>query len=204
MKRAASQETAPGTVGSVVDRRYRCGAAARWLPRSLGGAVLVAATLMALEVDATVVRMLPFVRQLVMAAGALVAWLIVRGGAEVRVVFGLTREALVVGTETEGARLPLADVERLDWAPPFSGSLSWIPAAVLLDRNGTSWRVPALLDGGDAMIRELLARAGRHDLDTWAEVYRVAERMGRSRVRIRTGYGVVVALLVAGTLHWTV
>jgi hypothetical protein len=187
---------------SIVDRTFRCGVAARWLPRALGGAVLAASTLVSLEVDSTIVRLLPHVRSLMVITGALLAWVIVRRGEEVRLVFGLARDALWIGGEPDGVRLQFRDIRRLDWAPPFSGSLAWIPAAVVVDRNGKPWRVPALVDEGDAMVRELLARAGRHDLDTWAEVYRVPARMGRYRARVRTGYAIALAVVLAGTLHW--
>lgn len=186
----------------AVDRTYRCGAAARWLPRALGGAVLLALTLMGLEVSPEIVRILPLVRQLVVAAGALSALLIVRHGAEVRHVFGLAPDAMVVGHERTGARLEYADLARLDWSPPLSGSLAWIPAAVLVDRQGKAWRVPALLSEGDEMMRGLLARARRDDLDEWAAAYRIVERMARYRLRIRIGYAVTTAVAAVGVAHW--
>lgn len=187
---------------AIVERRYRCGTAARWLPRSLGGAVLVLATLTALDLDPAIARMLPFVRQLVLATGALLAWGIVRGGAEVHVVFGLARDALVVGTDGKGPRLRFEDIERVGWAPSMSGSLAWIPAAVLTDRSGTVWRLPGLLEDGGELVRELVKRAGRSDLETWVEVYRLSTRLNGARARLGAGYGVVVGLLLLGTLHW--
>ena len=44
----------------------------------------------------------------------------------------------------------------------------------------------------------LLRAADRHDLDSWAEVYRIVPRMGRHALRTRLGYGVAVAIVVVG------
>ena len=126
------------------ERVYGCGAAARWLPRALAAAVLMTAMFGVFRIDGTGDALLPTVRRLVVVAGALLALGVARKGSEVRCKFGLTREALTVVVGSRHYRLELADVRRLDYAAPFAGSLNWLPAAVLVDKDGRSWRVPKI------------------------------------------------------------
>jgi hypothetical protein len=168
----------------------------------VGAAVLVATLLGALRVDARANPMLPHVQRLVIVAGAFVALVIVRRGSEVRREFRLVDGGLEVSVGSRHARLQLEDVDRLYYAAPFAGSTSWIPATVLIDREGRSWRIPALLQQGDRLLRELLAAAGRNDLDAWADAYRVLPRMGRATLYVRSGYAVVVALLAAAFVYY--
>lgn len=184
------------------DRLYRCGTAARWLPRTLAAAILVTAMLGAFRLDPAGAALLPMVRQFVVFAGALLALGVARKGAEVRIRFGLASNALIVTVGSRNWRLLWPEIQRLDWAAPFAGSLSWLPATVLIDRDGRSWRVPALIDGGDQLLVELLRRAERHDLDSWAEVYHVVPRMARYRLRIRVGYAIALLILVVGVAYY--
>lgn len=180
------------------ERIYGCGAAARWLPRALAAAVLMTAMFGVFRIDDTGDALLPTVRRFIVVAGALLALSVARKGSEVRCKFGLTGEALTVVVGSRHYRLELADVGRLDYAAPFAGSLNWLPAAVLIDKDGRSWRVPALVRDGDELFAELLRRANRHDLDSWAEVYRIVPRMGRYTFRIRLGYAVAAAIALVG------
>jgi len=190
-RRSQTGETEP-------ERLYGCGPAARWLPRAMAAAVLATSMLSAFRIDATSQAMAPTVRNVVVFAGALLALGVVRKGSEVRHVFGLTGDALTVVVGSRSLRLGLAEIQRLDYAAPFAGSTSWLPASVILDRDGRAWRVPALIDGGDRLFVELLRRAARHDLDSWADEYHIVPRMGRYRWRIRMGYAVTAAILVVG------
>jgi len=184
------------------DRIYRCSGAARWLPRGLAAAVLVAAMLGAFRIETSADPLLPHVRRFVVLVGAVLAVGIVRKGREVRCTFGLTRDAIVIAAGSRSIRLELEEIQRLDWAGPFGGSLNWMPAALLIDNDGRSWRVPALVERGDELFTELLGRAARHDLEAWADAYHIVARMARYPFRVRVGYVVVAATLVAGVVYY--
>jgi len=181
---------------------WACGAPARWLPRTLAGAVLAAATLAALRIDPAIESLVPFVRRFVVVAGAVAALGIARKGAEVRCRFAVTADALHVEIGSRRPRLVLDDIRRLDWAPPFAGSTNWLPAAVAIDREGRSWRIPALVEDGAGLIEQLLRHAGRNDLDGWADVRRLRERMGRSGLLLRVGYALALAVLLSGLAYY--
>lgn len=184
------------------ERFYGCGAAARWLPRTLAAAVLATAMFGALRIDGSGDALIPTVRRLVIVAGALLALGVARKGSEVRCRFGLTDRALTVAVGSRRFDLELAAIQRLDYASPFSGSLNWLPATVLVDKDGRSWRVPALVNEGDELFEDLLRRTDRHDLDSWAEVYRIVPRMARYSFRIRFGYGVAAAIALVGVGYY--
>jgi hypothetical protein len=156
----------------------------------------------AFRIDGTGDSLLPTVRRFVIVAGALMALGVARKGSEVRCRFGLTEDALTVVVGSRHFRLALADVQRLDYAAPFAGSLSWLPAAVLVDKDGAGWRIPALVSKGDELFAQLLRNAARHDLDSWAEVYRIVPRLGRYSFRIRIGYGVAAAIALVGVGYY--
>jgi hypothetical protein len=168
----------------------------------LAAAVLVTAMCAALRIEGTADSLLPTVRRFVVVAGALLALGVARKGSEVRCKFGLTGDALTVVAGSRHFRLDLADIQRLDYSSPFSGSLSWLPAAVLVDKDGRNWRVPALVHDGDELFTELLGNADRHDLDSWADVYRIVPRMRRYAFRIRVGYGVAAAIALVGVAYY--
>jgi hypothetical protein len=142
------------------------------------------------------------VRQFVVIAGAIVGLGVARKGSEVRCRFGLAGQSLVIRVGSRELRLELGQIERLDYDLPFGGSLSWLPATVLVDRGGRSWRIPALVEGGDQLITDLLQRADRHDLYSWADVYHIVARMGRARQWVRAGYAVAAAVLLAGIAYY--
>jgi hypothetical protein len=164
--------------------------------------VLVATTLGAFHVEPRADTLLPYIQRFVVLVGALLAVMIVRRGAVVRRAFGLAGDSLLVSDGRHTSRLRLADVERLDYAAPFGGTTSWIAATELTDRDGRVWRIPALLEDGDRLVRNLIERSGRNDLESWAEAYRVVPRMGRSASHVRMGYAAVVGLLVAGVVYY--
>jgi hypothetical protein len=165
-------------------------------------AVLVATTLGAFRVEPRANALLPYVQRFVVLAGALLAFSVVRRGAEVRRAFGLVGDTLLVSVGRHTSRLRLDDIERLDYSAPFAGTTSWMAATVLSDRDGRSWRIPTLVEDGDLLVRELIQRSGRNDLESWAEAYRVVSRMGRTARHIRLGYAVVVGLLVASVVYY--
>jgi len=180
---------------------FRCGAAARWLPRALGGSVLAATllgTLGAAVSRGTVGRR---AAQFLTVVGAAAAWIVVRSGAETRHAFRLTDDALVVVSGRRESRVELGSLARLDFEPAFTRRGRWIPAAVLVDGAGTAWRVPALLESGDRFVRELLTRARRNDLDAWAAERDLSRRMAQARGRVVLGYAIAAGLLVASVAH---
>ena len=185
------------------DATFRCGRAARWMPRVLGGSVLLATLLFAIDERGPGGTIERRVRQFVGIAGALAALVIVRSGGELRGSFRFAGRVLVVGVGRAESRLGLDSIERLDFAPPFSRPMVWLPATVLIDRSGVAWRVPALLDHGAEFVRELLERAARADLQGWAVERDLDRRMSRVWIRLWSGYLVaagVVALGVARSL----
>ena len=192
----------PGTPEPAPDVVYRCGPAARWLPRALAASVLAGAMLAGSRIDPSVAPLVPFVRQFVILAGAVLAVMIVRKGGEVRFSFGLTRDALIVAAGKRTARLELSRVKRVDYEAPMGGSMNWVPATVLIDDEGRGWRVPSLVERGDRLIVDLLGRAARNDLDAWADAHHVVPRMGRYSLRVRAGYALVAIVLVASLAYY--
>lgn len=175
---------------SVAVRTYRASAPARWLPRALAGSLLAAATLVALSVDPAGVSdySRPFGIALVVLAAVAALW-VVRRGAEVRVRVTPASKDIEFRLASSSARLAYADVDRVDYAPAFGPSRSWLPAMTLVDRDGEIWRVPALLDDGPSLVADIVARAARSDLEAWAEARGLASRMRGSRRRLAAGYG---------------
>ena len=182
---------------SDVGRSYRASTAARWLPRTLGAAILVASTLWALRADPRIDPLAPYVARFVVLVGALAAFVVVRAGAEVRHEVSLDDTGIRIGSGGRMRSLEWPDVERLDWIAPFTSGRRWIPAAALVDRFGAAWRLPALIADGDGLIRELLRRSGRSDLAAWAEVYRLERRMRRHGSRSAIGYATAAAFVLA-------
>ena len=181
---------------------YRCGLAARWLPRALAAAVLVAAVLAAFRFDPhEVLSASRYLRNfLAVLGGALALW-IVRKGGEVRTMFAVLDDELLIRHGMREYSLRLEDLDRLAYETPFAQSRTWLPALVLRDRFGQSWRVSAFLDGGGQFLEELLLRTGRSDLRSWAETLRLEEIMARAGRRVLIGYAASAAILAAGLLY---
>ena len=108
---------------SVGPRRYRCAAAARWLPRALAGSVLAAAMFASFRIDPRV-NTLGWgpVRTFVVLAGGVVALLILRKAAEVRTVVEVDEVALSFRHGSREATLPLRDLESVEYETLFSAS----------------------------------------------------------------------------------
>lgn len=181
---------------------YRCGLAARWLPRALAASVLVAAVLAAFRFDPhEVLTASKYLRNLLAVLGGALALWIVRKGAEVRTEFAVSDTELLVRHGARSWSLRLQDLERLAYESPFAQSRTWLPALVLRDRFGQAWRISALLDHGERLLDELLAKAGRSDLRSWAETLRLRETLARSGRRVVIGYVASAAVLAAGLFY---
>jgi hypothetical protein len=182
---------------------FRCGLAARWLPRVLGGAVLAAVTLAALRLDLRGDHpFLTHVRNFSVLFGGLVALWIVRKGAEIRRIFEVDDEGVTFIYRSRRAVLRFKDMVRLGYAAPFADSRNWLPAMLLHDRHRQVWRVPALVGEGDQLLSLLLEKAGRSDLESWAETLALARRMAGSRRRTAIGYALALAVLLSGLLYY--
>lgn len=182
---------------------FRCGLAARWLPRALGGACLAAATLAALRLDLQGEHsLLTHVRNFSVLFGGVVALWIVRKGAEVRRVLEVDDEGVAFIYRSRRSLLRFTDMVRLGYAAPFADSRNWLPAMLIHDRHRQVWRIPALVGGGDLLLERLLRKSGRSDLESWAETLALARRMAGSGRRIAIGYALAGAVLLAGLLYY--
>ena len=182
---------------------YRCGAAARWLPRALAGSLLAAALVATMRVDPEVVisGSRGFRTAVVILAAVLALWILRRGG-EVRLRIEVNARDLVFEFGAQSSTLRLADVETLRYDAPFGVSRSWLPATVLIDRAGREWRLPSLLDDGDRLVEKILQRSGKQNLEAWAHAMRIRSRMSRGAIRVRLGYATAAAILGAGWLYY--
>jgi hypothetical protein len=187
----------------VAELPHRCGVAARWLPRTLAASVLIATLLVSARIESW--RAVPGVQSfrllLVLAAAVLALW-IVRKGGEVRMRIGVRGEEVAFAVGSRQAVLRLDDVEGLRFEPPLAATRHWLPAAVLLDREARYWRLPAVLEHGDQLVRELLEASGREDLRTWDEVYSLRRRMGRPGRTVALGYTLAGALILAAGIFY--
>ena len=180
-------------------RSWTAGPAARRLPWALAAATMVAAAIAAGRVEP---RALPVggaeARIAVLLIGALAGWWLARAGAELRRRVELDSAELAWIDGERRSALRLADIEALGWAPPLSSRRRWVPAMTLVDRFGQVHRVPALLDHGDGLVRDLVARAGdMHHVEAWARTLGLERRMGRVLGRLAVGYAVAVLVPVA-------
>ena len=182
---------------------FRCSSAARWLPRTLAGAVLLGALISGqkIAVPARAAGM-NLVAPAVALVGAILALAIVRKGGEVRLEVAVQSGFLRLGLGERHADLPFDRIESLGWASPFSGSRHWLPAAVAVDREGARWRLPGLLRNGDRLIAELIAASGRSDLQAWSETLGLERQMARSGPRIVIGYTVAAVLTAAAVVFY--
>lgn len=183
--------------------RFSCGAAARWLPRSLAGATLAVAMLIVagLETETPIYGMRMFRILLVMLAAAVALW-VVRKGGEVRMVVSLEEEGVAFEVGSRSAEVAYDEIEAVGYEAPFGPSRSWLPAAVLLDRSGRSWRLSGLLADGGRLVEEFVRRSGREDLAAWVDAQDIRSKMARSATRIRIGYAVVAVVVAVGLVFY--
>jgi len=183
---------------STSARLFRCGAAARWLPRCLAAAILVGALLASYRVGPKAhAAGWSYAGPLVVVAGAAAALWILRKGAELRTGLVPVEEGLEFVDGRRRTLLRWKEIDSLSYAPPFSTGRYWLPAAVLGDRDGRGWRISALTSDGTELIGELLRRASRSDLDAWADALQLDRRMARPGRSVLCGYAVAAAVLSA-------
>jgi len=177
----------------------RCGVAARWMPRVLGGALLAAAAIvnLTLEPYAAVSGMVKGV--LVVAAAAAALWL-VRAGSEARMEVAVEADKIRLGARGRYVELAIRDIEAIDYDPPFSSARRWLPAIVLIDRRDRRWRIPASIEGGAAMVEELVEHSGQDRLRAWADARRIPGRLAMSPWFTAAGYGVAAGWVVAAAI----
>jgi len=182
---------------------FRCGAAARWLPRVLAGSVLATAMFVAMRPGpaSAVLGAREFRAGLVIMAGVVALW-VVRKGGEVRIEVGLGRNGLVLSRGPHRTELAYDEIDGLRYEAPFGTSKSWLPAVVLTDRRGAAWRLSSLLDRGGDLIDDLLQLSGRQDLHAWADALRIRRRMAGSGRRVGLGYGGACVVLLAGVIFY--
>jgi hypothetical protein len=169
------------------------------LPRTLAGAVLVAGLLASAHVEPT----LPganTLRALLAVVAAIAALWVVRRAGEVRLRVTAGAKGLTFERGAHSASLPYDDIDAIRFEAPFGASRSWLPAAVLVDRQGRDWRLCALLSSGDRLVADIVERSGREGLATWVDEHRVLRRMSLSRLRVRLGYAMALAVLLAPAL----
>jgi len=184
------------------ERRFRCGPLARWLPRALAGAVLVAALLAGQRIEQRG-GVGAQAQLLIVAAGAILALWVLRQGSEVRVEVEIDHRGLVFRRGAHRSALRFSAIEGLTWAPSFSLSRTWVPGCVLLDTEGRHWRLCALLRHGDRLVEELLRRAGRDSLAIWAAERSVVRHMARTGMFVALGYAAVATILaLALSFYW--
>lgn len=186
---------------STSSRVYRCGAAARWLPRCLAAAILGGALLASYRFGPKTVQAgWTYAGPLVVIAGAAAGLWILRKGAELRIGLVLSEEGLEFVDGGRRTLLRWQEIDSLSYAPPFSSGRYWLPATVVGDRDGRAWRISALMSEGGSLIGQLLRRAGRSDLEAWADALQLERRMTRPGLSIVGGY--TTAFVVLATAMW--
>jgi hypothetical protein len=182
---------------------FRCGAAARWLPRTLGSVVLAAATMAAFRMDPHgFLLSSTYIRNGVVLAGALAALFIVRLGAEVRTTVEVGETGLLFSHGARSHPLSYDNISRLGYAAPFAATRNWLPAMLLFDKDRGCWRLLSMIRDGDRLLRMMLERSGRADLVAWAESLTLERRMAGSARRVIIGYIISAAVLAAGLLYY--
>jgi hypothetical protein len=169
------------------------------MPRVLGGAVLAAAAIVHLSLEPHAVFSGTVKGVLVVAAAAGALWL-VRAGSEARMEVAVEADRIKLGGRGRYVELAIREIEALDYDPPFSSTRRWLPALVLIDRRDRRWRIPASIEGGEAMVGEIVERSGQDRLRAWADARRIVPRMAASRWFTAAGYAAAVGLVVAAAV----
>jgi hypothetical protein len=182
---------------------YRCSAAARWLPRTLAGTVVLAALLVTSRfgnapgiVGSARLRMAIWI-----GAGLLALWLL-RKGAELRLRVSLTGNSLVFDYGGKPSSLRIEEIETLRFAPPFSWRRSWVAATVLQDGRGRTFRLPVALVAGDCLVSAVVARSAREDLSSWVDALKILPRMQRGRMHQALGYTIAAGIALAAVFFY--
>ena len=187
--------------------------AARWLPRVLALALLALGLVAAARAGRIEpqpgVSVPPLTQRLVQSqqlffalVGLLAGVAVIRGGAEVRTRARLGGEALHVTAGIGEIDIEYDKMERLEFASPFSQSRTrWLPATVIVDKWGQAFRLPATLQQGDRLIREIVRRSGREELAAWSQALQLEKRMGRPQLCLAVGYGLAVTAALAALIH---
>ena len=178
---------------------YRCGAAARWLPRVAAAAVLLAFLLVSFRFQAWESN--PGgspLRVFMVVIGAAIGLWILRSGAEVRLKVDLEDERVRLSYGTVSSTVALDKVDRFEFDHPMTASRRLLPAAVLLDEKGTAWRLPVVLESGADLIDAIVERSGREDLAAWADSLPLRQRMNRAGLVTAVGYGAAAAVVASG------
>lgn len=172
----------------------RCSVACRWAPRVLGAAMLAAAYITSRGIDPD--GLLPAsstFRMLVVVAGAVLALWLVRTGSEVYLEVGAADEGVVFRAHGRERVLGYTDIAAIRYDGAMAGGKRWIPAVVVVDRKGLSWRIPAMMDRCRELLDTILERSGDSGARAWAEERKVHARIGRSRSVIFAAYVISVA-----------
>lgn len=180
---------------------FACSPSTRRLPIVLAAAAVVAAAIAAMRVDPHgVLPNAAWVRGLLVAAGVVVGVRIVLSLAELPLRVTVRESDLLLVRRKRTFALSYEDLGALDYDPAFRHYSMWPPALVLVDRRGRRVRVPAIVEGGERLIRLLVERAGRRDLEDWAAAGGMERRMRRSRWFVPVGYLAALALVVCAAL----
>ena len=180
---------------------HRCTSGGIWMPRLLAGAVLVTAVIASRTMDPDELFSSSQVyRGLVMVLGGIIALWVLKDGGIVRWSVQAGDQGLIFRSGRKENVLEYRDIVHIDYHLPFSAGRHWLPALVLQDRLGTSWRIPSFITDGSGLVAELLERADRSELDAWADARRVSQRMGKSAGSLRFWYGVAAMVLVFGLI----
>ncbi len=181
-------------------RFYRCNLLARWLPRVLAAAILIAALVAGYRLADTALG--ARFRSVLVAGAALIALFVIRTGAEVRLSIRPQPEGLAFRLGRVRSLLRYDRIESLRYEGPFASGFRWIPAVVLISNRGDSWRIPALLADGEGLIDDLIKLSGREDLGSWVAALGLRKRFGRVRSTLLAGYGAAAAIAAAGIVFY--
>jgi hypothetical protein len=185
------------------DARFASGPAARWLPRVLAASVLTASMVLAMRYEsAASLDFVKLLRAVIVTTGALVALWIIRSGGEVRLVVELGARHLRYGSREGSPVLNYSAIERLTFQTPFAGIWRWLPAVILQDEHQRSWRLPATLQNGAALIDQLVQLSGRSDLKSWAASLNLSRRMNRPGITVAAGYLLAASIFALSIFHY--